>query len=1050
MELILVHITDIHLENDVDYNLLEGRCEYIANAINKHIIDEANTLLVVCITGDIAYSGKDEQYLSATIFISDIISTIKKRYKNLLIQIVTVPGNHDCDFDRDDSVIRESLLRDPNLDMLNSNIIKTCTKAEENYFKFVKEWDHQVAPLLSASDESIFSVNGLEYNNDISLRFHCLNTAWCSTKNEKPKEMKIAIPELDDKSEKEIVITLMHHDESWMTWESAEEWKRYYKCYSDIVLVGHDHVSEIVLKDNYGAATNYFVKGNQLYDSKHPEQSGFNILKIDLESNIERFFSYEWNGKLYENIFDTKAREFRRNRYIKNGVELKSDFLEYLDDNEIDLVSKAKGILKLSNIFVYPVLKGESINSKKSSILYKNRDDIIQIIKKKKYIMISGEKEYGKTALLKQLYKEFFEMKLYPVMIDIKELKTGEGDDLNKKIAEFYGKQYFNLGEEEILQMEEEKRVCIIDNFEEIVVSDKLMKKILHYLTCKFGIVVITSNLQNDLLSFLKNVETKEYLEKNFTRLYIQDLKNYMRRKLVSKWLLLSNEDQDEKSQEFDVLCRNKLAQVQSVMKTGFFNKTPIEFLLVLSYLDNYEKMNTDYSRYSYIYECLILDKINEISNGDTNEATMYKTILEQLAFRIYDENEQQNMEESFVLSVIFDYNQDYRGSKGSGITVVDNLTKYKILEKKDGKYKFKYSYMYYYFVGSYILNQLPPNMKMEKTKKIFSNLSKELNFNIALFLAFDMNVEYEILPLIQTISQELLVEYQDFEYAKQNDLLRKLEYDIDQKVEKIFNIPKNVNIPKIQEEKALKQYDELEEELDDANVSSKNGEEIFEEETELDKMTVEFTKIIRIIEFLGDILKNYSSSIKRKPRIEAIDLMYSSSMKLMGALYDSLNGMIDTIIEIVDEKAKEDKEEIAAKSQFKLKINEFLSQFWGAFVGVTVCNLGYSLQTDRIVNEVMDVKAEKKCTFFEMVSIDYLIRTQNGHLPVKEIEDCVRGKNKLDLFSRNILSQNVATYLKNYQYNINEKKAVCSILKFPIKDVFIDEQKNKALSDVH
>lgn len=56
------------------------------------------------------------------------------------------------------------------------------------------------------------------------------------------------------------------------------------------MLVGHDHVSEIVLKDNYGAATNYFVKGNQLYNSHSQEQSGFNILKIDLESNIERFF----------------------------------------------------------------------------------------------------------------------------------------------------------------------------------------------------------------------------------------------------------------------------------------------------------------------------------------------------------------------------------------------------------------------------------------------------------------------------------------------------------------------------------------------------------------------------------------------------------------------------------------------------------------------------------------------------------------------------------------------------------------------------------------
>ena len=101
---------------------------------------------------------------------------------------------------------------------------------------------------------------------------------------------------------------------------------------------------------------------------------------------------------------------------------------------------------------------------------------------------------------------------------------------------------------------------------------------------------------------------------------------------------------------------------------------------------------------------------------------------------------------------------------------------------------------------------------------------------------------------------------------------------------------------------------------MDEVNQQSEKDEEMLEKEAELDKMSLEFTKTIRIIEFLGDILKNYSSSIKRKPRIEIINLMYDSSMKLMGALYESLNGMIDTIIEIVDEKAKEDQEEIAAK----------------------------------------------------------------------------------------------------------------------------------------
>lgn len=168
----------------------------------------------------------------------------------------------------------------------------------------MKEWDQEIAALVSASWESIFAINGLTYKG-VSLKFHCLNTAWCSDKNEKPKEMKIAIPEQEDKLENEIVITLMHHDESWLTWKSAEEWKKYYKRYSDIVLVGHDHVSEIVVKDNYGAATNYFVKGNQLYNSRYPEQYNVNDKKAVcslFEFNIKDIYLDEQKNKAISDV----------------------------------------------------------------------------------------------------------------------------------------------------------------------------------------------------------------------------------------------------------------------------------------------------------------------------------------------------------------------------------------------------------------------------------------------------------------------------------------------------------------------------------------------------------------------------------------------------------------------------------------------------------------------------------------------------------------------------------------------------------------------------
>lgn len=46
MELVLIHITDIHLGCEDDYRILEDRSEYIVKAINTHIMNQLDTFLV--------------------------------------------------------------------------------------------------------------------------------------------------------------------------------------------------------------------------------------------------------------------------------------------------------------------------------------------------------------------------------------------------------------------------------------------------------------------------------------------------------------------------------------------------------------------------------------------------------------------------------------------------------------------------------------------------------------------------------------------------------------------------------------------------------------------------------------------------------------------------------------------------------------------------------------------------------------------------------------------------------------------------------------------
>lgn len=1045
MELLIIHLTDLHIETENDYAILSNRSGLIGNVVKKHITDSQNTLLLFCITGDIAYSGTEEQYLYASLFFEEISTSIKKQYEDIDVYFILVPGNHDCDFISEENTIRETLLSSKCLDKSKDSIIKSCTNVQKNFFEFCEDWGKNHNS-FKCFDKSILTINELNME-EINIKFHCINTAWCSQEHEKKENMMIHIPDIQDKEKNDIVITLMHHDDTWFNWESIEIWKKYYKKFSDIILVGHDHVSEFIHKENYDETSNYFIKGNQLYSSKYPNQSGFNILKIDTTNNVQRFFSYNWSGTLYENIIDSCAQPFIRNRYKKTCIELKKEILSYIEDIEMDLICKNKSPLVLSDIYEFPVFKGDTLNSKKNRTFYIGKDEIINFIKINKYVTIYGEKEYGKTAFIKQLFIEFYEMNLYPLFLDVEELKTADGEELNKEIAKFYDREYDNLNEESIIQMEPEKKVCIIDDFENINLSDKMCKKLLQYLMDKFGIVIITSNLQNDMLNFFKYIETKEYLQDKFSRLTIQELKNYSRRRLVDKWLLLSDTGQNINSQGFDVLRKNKLDQVQSVMKKGYFNKTPIEFLLVLSYLDNYEKMNTDYSRFSYIYDCLILDKLNEMANRDTNEATMYKTILEQLAYRMYCEQKTIHVDESFIIGVIFDYNQEYTGVRGEIINTVNNLVKHKILDKKNDKYRFRYNYMYYYFAGSYIKGQLEPKIREEKIVEIFSDLSIELNFNIALFLAYSMNTEFDILPKMVNVSNNLLAKYKNFKYEQQDTLISKLNINVTKKMDKIFAVPLNDNIPLIQERNALLSdaIDSFEEE-----ISEEAEKELTEkEQDELDKMTHEVFKTLRSIEFLGSIIKNYSSSIKKAPRMEIISIMYTSTMKVMGSLCNAIELFIDSIISVIEEKEKNgDDRASIVRSEFETEIKSYISLLWSKFIEINSSNMAYSLQCDRITQDIAEFRNEINSEFFDMVNIEFLIRTLDGHLPTKEISNCVKGKNKLGVFTLDRLKNNIAFYLRNYQFNSHEKQVTCSLLDFNIKDMLIEEQKGIARNE--
>lgn len=1046
MELVIVHLTDIHIQDDQDFDVIFDRITSLGGAICNHITDPDITAVLMCVTGDLAFSGQENQYTSISLLLEEICSIIRKRFSKVGIYPVFVPGNHDCDFQDEKEKVREALLDSPTLDIADPSLLKACTEIQKNYFSFVSEWEKNYNA-MSCKPDRILTVNELNLNQgEINIKFHCFNTSWCSRCHEEKGKMKIVngkmnMPSdcLKDKEENDIVITMMHHDAEWMDWEDKEVWNAYHKKYSDIILVGHDHTTEFVLKQNYDESSNYFVKGNQLYDKKTPEQSGFNILKINTEYSPikECFFSYEWNGSVYKRIIDTRYHTFNKNRFLSSGIELKKEVWDFLEKMDIDIACGTRKELKLSDIFGFPTLKEEK---GKVTQFFREMSSLIEYLEKVKYVSIRGQKEYGKTALLKQMFEQFYKMKKFPIFLDIARINTADGEALNAIIEKSYCNTYNNIDVNAIMQKAAEERICFIDNFEEIRLGDKNAKKLLKYLTNKFGYIVMTKNHTLDILNPLNYVEMNDYIEEKFHILVIQPTRQTSKERIINKWIQLSGKTEID-TVTFDAKKKEKYRQIQTVMKSNYFNKTPMDLLLVLSYLEEDHPAQLDYSRYSYVYDSLILKKLTAIAESEkgriSNNISMYKAIIQKLAYRMYSEGKQGYVKEEYVLEVILDYKEHHSNTKLKATSVIEKLVNYQFLECKEDTYKFKHRYIYYYFVGSYIEEALPPDKKDQVICRVFQNIDDSVNYNVALFLAYKMNIEYEIIPLVKKYGEPLLQQYCEFKYDNIRKCLEEWSGDIEKKVDRVYSVPQNEEIPQIREKELVK-LEEMEEESEnstrDAEVKRINGDVL---------------KLGRYIDFMGNILKNYSGKMENEQREDGIDFIFKSVSKVIGSLCNFSMDMVDKIIQMIEEKIKDgDKENIEFKSQFTATIEDVFAQILFNFIEANLMVLSVTIDSDTLKENIATYCAAHDSEFVKMANLEYLIRISSVRLPVDEISELFTGKGSLSEISQKILKDNIYRYLTSYQYDRHDRQVVCSILGFNSKDLLIQEKKLAMLAE--
>lgn len=184
-QLSILHLSDIHMIDGENYIINKKKA--LIDAIKNEISDK---YLFIIITGDLANTGKFEEYSKLHNFLEDLETNISEYYKKIKIEYIFVPGNHDCDFsDEEYNDVRDLIISNilTTKTIQKDTFIVSCTKVQNNYFEFLNKYKSKNHIVEKVSNK-LFTKYSYEILNH-KISFNCYNSAWMSKRKEKQSEI---------------------------------------------------------------------------------------------------------------------------------------------------------------------------------------------------------------------------------------------------------------------------------------------------------------------------------------------------------------------------------------------------------------------------------------------------------------------------------------------------------------------------------------------------------------------------------------------------------------------------------------------------------------------------------------------------------------------------------------------------------------------------------------------------------------------------------------------------------------------------------------------
>lgn len=554
--------------------------------------------------------------------------------------------------------------------------------------------------------------------------------------------------------------------------------------------------------------------------------------------------------------------------------------------NDLGLKVNRPGMppLTLLDVQIFPDL--EDIDGDQDKLI----DSRTIIVKEKSRTIIFGGDLSGKSTLGKITQKQLDEYGHIVLMLSAAEIKSSDQskfeDLLREKFLVQYGTNALKMDMfQETLKNNSESISLIIDNFEDLAIkrTDKQLD-LFDYLRSTYGSIYILSDSSIEIEAVAK-ARTRDILD-GFTAYRILQLGHVKRDELIHKWI--SNTETENLTDEDALNLKLEIsAKVNTAVGANFIPTYPFYVLTMVQLIEDGNKVRTQGSSYADLYNYFITHALLS-SNVSPEDIDFYLTYLSYIAFTLLTRD--LNSVKADTLESIYD---EYAASMAIDKpfkTVHRVLANAKILRLDEDSYSFSLSYCRYYFIAKYLSDNLDNRDVHSKVEAIISELYKNENANIVIFLVHHSKNKSIISAIVEQAEQQFAGALpQTLKKTEMKDINGLLKEEIKFAIKDID--------PEESRKKELRQQDRYE-----RNHSQKR-----EEREDILDIFGQVNLAFKTIDVLGQIAKNYYGSLDGANKAAIISESYNLGLRGLRSFLNSFDTYKEALRQYFDERIDED-----------------------------------------------------------------------------------------------------------------------------------------------